>query len=73
MFSVLKMVIKSYSRFVSAQRVRHSYQGTMISLKLTFSHLKNLNQLVTEERLGEILARLILIIDSDYRIDLLRH
>ena len=39
----------------------------MISLKLTFSHLKNLNQLVTEERLGEILARLILIIDSDYR------
>ena len=39
----------------------------MISLKLTFNHLKNLNQLVTEERLGEILARLILI-DSDYCI-----
>ena len=39
------------TRVVSVQRVRHSYQGTMISLKLTFSHLKNLHQLVTEERL----------------------
>ena len=39
------------TRVVSVQRVRHSYQGTMISLRLTFNHLKILNQLVTEERL----------------------
>ena len=40
-----------YSRVLSVQRVRQSYRGTMLSLKLTFNHLKNLHQLVTKESL----------------------